>query len=167
VNPSQRGHSVSVAGIVIDGQGRALLVRRHDNGHWEPPGGVLELDETVVDGVRREVREETGLDVEVEALTGVYKNMGRGVIALVFRCHATSGTLHPTDETSDFVWADPGQLDDLLSEAYAVRVTDALDRARHPCVREHDGVHLLPAPSGVYHPSWHGGDPVGPPRIAK
>jgi ADP-ribose pyrophosphatase YjhB (NUDIX family) len=57
-----------------------LHVQRRDNGHWKPLGCGLELDEAIVDGVRREVREETGLDVEVEALTGVYKNMRRGVI---------------------------------------------------------------------------------------
>ena len=36
-------HSVSVAGVIIDDQHRALLIRRRDNQHWEPPGGVLEL----------------------------------------------------------------------------------------------------------------------------
>jgi len=38
-------HSVSVAGVVVDDQDRVLVIRRRDNGHWEPPGGVLELDE--------------------------------------------------------------------------------------------------------------------------
>lgn len=74
-------HSVSVAGIVIDESDRVLLIQRRDNGHWEPPGGVLELGETFEQGVIREVREETGLRVEVERLTGVYKNMNRGVVA--------------------------------------------------------------------------------------
>lgn len=39
-------HSVSVAAVITDDQGRALLIQRRDNGHWEPPGGVLELGET-------------------------------------------------------------------------------------------------------------------------
>jgi 8-oxo-dGTP diphosphatase len=55
--------------------------------------GVLELTETIHDGLRREVREETGLDIEPGALTGVYKNMPRGIIALVFRCKITGGQL--------------------------------------------------------------------------
>ncbi|WP_338071509.1 NUDIX hydrolase [Actinomadura bangladeshensis] len=42
--------SVAVAGIVIDAQGRALLIRRPENGRCEPPGGVLELEETFADG---------------------------------------------------------------------------------------------------------------------
>jgi 8-oxo-dGTP pyrophosphatase MutT (NUDIX family) len=57
-------HSVSVAGVIVDGCGRALLSRRRDNQRWEPPGGVLELAESIEDGLRREVREETGLEVE-------------------------------------------------------------------------------------------------------
>src|SRR5215469_17032025 len=86
-------HSVSVAGIVVDDHGRALLIRRLDNRRWEPPGGVLELGEAIHDGLRREVREETGLDVEPIALSGVYQNMPRGIIALVFRCKITGGAL--------------------------------------------------------------------------
>ena len=77
-------HSVSVAGVVIDENGRALVIQRRDNGHWEPPGGVLERDEAIIEGLLREVREETGLIVEPVALTGVYKKMRLGVVALVF-----------------------------------------------------------------------------------
>jgi ADP-ribose pyrophosphatase YjhB (NUDIX family) len=66
-----------VTGIVTDEHGRALLIQRRDNHQWEPPGGILELDESIDDGLRREVREETGLDVEPVALTGVDKNMSR------------------------------------------------------------------------------------------
>ena len=80
---SERKHSVSVAGIIVDAAGRALLVQRRDNGHWEPPGGVLELDESISDGLRREVSEETGLDIQPERLTGICKNMPLGVVALV------------------------------------------------------------------------------------
>src|SRR5580658_5805778 len=72
-------HSVSVAGVVVDDQGRARLIQRRDNHHWEAPGGVLELGESIDDGLRREVREETGLDVEPVMLTGVYKNMKHGI----------------------------------------------------------------------------------------
>ena len=84
--PNTPQHSVSVAGVVVNDDGEVLVIRRRDNGHWEPPGGVLELGETFEEGVRREVLEETGVLVRVDRLTGVYKNMKRGVVALVFRC---------------------------------------------------------------------------------
>ena len=53
-------HSVSVAAAILDDAGRFPVIRRADNGHWEPPGGVLELDESITDGLIREVHEETG-----------------------------------------------------------------------------------------------------------
>jgi 8-oxo-dGTP diphosphatase len=74
--------------VVVDGQQRALLVRRRDNLHWEPPGGVLERDESIQAGVCREVREETDLSVRPLSLSGVYKNMSRGIVSLVFRCRS-------------------------------------------------------------------------------
>ena len=136
-------HSVSVAGIVVRDDGRILAIQRRDNQHWEPPGGVLELDETFEEGVRREVREETGVDVEVERLTGVYKNMPRCIVALVFRCHPLGTAVTSTDEASRIDWLTVDEITRDMSEAYAIRVTDALlDRPR---TRSHDGIALLTA----------------------
>jgi 8-oxo-dGTP diphosphatase len=135
-------HSVSVAGVIVDDQQRALLVRRRDNKHWEPPGGVLELGESIPAGLCREVKEETGLSVMPEILTGVYKNMARGIIALVFRCQVLGGQLATNDEVSGFQWATPDEVTSLTTEAYAVRILDALDSQR-PAIRQHDGVNLL------------------------
>lgn len=136
-------HSVSVAAVVVDDSGRALLVRRRDNGHWEPPGGILELGEDILQGLRREVAEETGLDIEVGALTGVYKNMSRGIVALVFRCRHAGGSLRMTGETAEARWVSRAEAAELADPAYAVRVTDALDRAAPPAIRAHDGVRLV------------------------
>lgn len=85
-------HSVSVAAAVIDDDDRILAIRRRDNGQWEPPRGVLELDESIHDGLVREVQEETGLTISPGPLTGVYKNMARGIVALVFRCSVVDGS---------------------------------------------------------------------------
>ncbi|GAA3143274.1 NUDIX domain-containing protein [Planomonospora alba] len=141
----QNTHSVSVAGVIIDDHGRALLTQRRDNGHWEAPGGVLERDEDIITGLVREVREETGLHVEPIALTGVYKNMARGIVALVFRCKVTDGQLTETDETRAFRWVTADEVRALASEAFAVRVLDAMRDNQMPAVRQHDGVHLIGA----------------------
>jgi ADP-ribose pyrophosphatase YjhB (NUDIX family) len=136
-------HSVSVAGVVIDEDGRALVIRRRDNARWEPPGGILERDETITEGLLREVREETGLIVEPVALTGVYKNMSRGILALVFRCRAVSGALSENSEVTGFRWVRESEVNSIMSEAFAVRILDALRHSPVPFVREHDGVRLV------------------------
>jgi 8-oxo-dGTP diphosphatase len=135
-------YSVSVAGVIVDDEGRALIIQRRDNGHWEPPGGILEHGETIEDGLRREVYEETGLKVEARALTGIYQNMRRHIIALVFRCRALGGQPSPTPEAVALRWVAESELAHLMDPAYAARVIDAL-RAGEVEVRPHDGVTLL------------------------
>src|SRR5699024_4523117 len=113
--PSTPLHSVSVAGAVIREDGRMLVIKRRDNGNWEPPGGVLELDETPEEGVVREVLEETGIHVEVDQLTGVYKNMTRGIVALVFRCKLSSGVELTTSESMAVEWRSEEHTSELQS----------------------------------------------------
>ncbi len=134
-------HSVSVAGIVVRDDGRILVIQRRDNQQWEPPGGVLELDETFEEGVRREVLEETGVDVQVDRLTGVYKNMRRNVVALVFRCRPLGAGLHSTPEAARVAWLTVDEITRNMTAAYSVRVTDAL--SDESIARVHDGVNLL------------------------
>ncbi|MEV6675221.1 NUDIX domain-containing protein [Streptomyces sp. NPDC051162] len=137
-------HSVSVAGAVVREDGYVLAIRRADNGHWELPGGVLEIAESPEAGARREVLEETGIEVEVQRLTGVYKNMTRGIVALVFRCTPVGGSERTSGESVAVSWLAPEEVTAMMAEAYAVRLLDALsDDAPH--VRIHDGWRLIPA----------------------
>jgi ADP-ribose pyrophosphatase YjhB (NUDIX family) len=135
-------HSVSVAGVVVDDQGRALIIQRRDNGNWEPPGGVLEHGETIEDGLRREIYEETGLKIEPGPLTGVYQNMPRNIIALVFRCKVVGGSLTPNDEAVDFRWVAQDSVASIMTTAYAVRIMDGLANTS-VAVRAHDGTDLV------------------------
>ncbi|MEU5128222.1 NUDIX hydrolase [Streptomyces mobaraensis] len=135
---------MSVAGIIVDDQDRALLIKRRDNGHWEPPGGVLEAGETIPDALEREVLEETGIKIATPAvLTGVYKNMTGLIVSLVFRCEAIDGNPTTGAETRALRWATRDEVVELADEAYAIRVLDALDAAKPPAVRAHDGVRLV------------------------
>ncbi|MFF9067857.1 NUDIX hydrolase [Streptomyces sp. NPDC014891] len=135
-------HSVSVAGAVVREDGRLLAIRRADNGTWELPGGVLELTEAPEEGVAREVWEETGIQVEVEELTGVYKNTTRGIVALVFRCKPSGGEERTSTESTAVEWLTPEEIAARMTEVYAVRLLDALDN-KGPHIRSHDGQHLL------------------------
>ncbi len=143
MNTQPARHSVSVSSVITDDHGRVLLVQRRDNSRWEPPGGVLEVRESIQDGLCREVREETGLEVEPVALTGIYKNMARGIIALVFRCAVTGGRLAVNDEVAAFRWATEADVTHLAAEVYAVRILDALHDMTVPAVRQHDGEHFV------------------------
>lgn len=129
----------SACGIAFDEGGRVLLQRRSDNGHWNLPGGRLELGESLAAACARELREETGLEVEVLRLVGVYSdpaittvgyadgNVVQYVVAL-FECRAAGGTLQPDDESADLGWFDPRALPEPFSPNHRVRVADALER---------------------------------------
>src|SRR5687767_1098738 len=66
----------SVVAIVRDDQGRVLVIHKTDNDLWALPGGGHEIGESIADSVVREVKEETGYDVEVTGITGTYTNPG-------------------------------------------------------------------------------------------
>lgn len=134
-------HSVSVAGIVVRDDDRVLVIKRDDNGHWEAPGGVLELDESFESGVQREVLEETGLAVTVERLSGVYKNLTHGIVALVYRCRPVGGEPHATKEAREIRWMTKEEVQSAMTPAFGVRVLDAFDEV--PQSRAHDGVNLV------------------------
>ncbi|MET9490925.1 NUDIX domain-containing protein [Nocardia sp. NPDC006630] len=58
--------------LVVDDQGAILLQRRRDSGNWSLPGGIMEIGETLEECVVRETKEESGLDIEITGLLGIY-----------------------------------------------------------------------------------------------
>ena len=141
-----RRHSVSVAAVVIDDCQRVLAIKRRDSGAWQPPGGILELDEEIEAGLTREVLEETGVSVWPVALTGLYKHVDRGILSLVYRCRPRPGMpAHETDEAAAISWLSLAEAEHCMDPVFFIRVKDAFDydlglRNRGPRVRHHDGV---------------------------
>ena len=83
--------AVAVGALVFDGDGRVLLVERGNPpgaGLWSVPGGRLETGETLAQAVAREVREETGLVVEVGALACVVERITEGYHFVILDYHA-------------------------------------------------------------------------------
>lgn len=139
-------HSVSVTGIVTRDDGRVLVIKRADDGRWVPPGGVLELEETPQQCCAREVREETGYEVEVGSLTGVYKNMNLGVVSLAFRCRPVGGKARTSQESVAVRWLTLDEIKKDVPEARAIRVFDALSEDCAPAARAHDGSRIIESP---------------------
>jgi len=112
----------SASAIVTDEQGRILLVKRRDNTLWALPGGGHDIGETIASTAVREVKEETGLDVEVTGLVGVYTNPHHVVaftdgevrqqFSLCFTTILLGGDLAIDHESTDIAWAHP---DDILT----------------------------------------------------
>jgi ADP-ribose pyrophosphatase YjhB (NUDIX family) len=136
-----------VSAVIVDEGGRMLLQQRTDNGRWGLPGGAVEFGESIVEALHREVREETGLAIEIGRLIGVYshpdchqitKYADGNVFHFVstcFECRPTGGTLTLGDETSGLAWfAPPAWPPDLLP-VHRIRIDDALARATSPFVR--------------------------------
>ena len=142
MEPQSPRHSVSVAAAIVNAEERVLAIRRRDNGQWEPPGGVLELDEPIHQGLVREVQEETGLTIQPGPLTGVYKNMARGIVALVFRCSVLEGSPCASAEAVALRWLSADEIREHMDEAYAVRMLDALLDGP-ATIRSHDGLAVL------------------------
>jgi len=137
-------HSVSVAGIIENRNREVLVIRRRDNDDWYPPGGIVEAHETFEEALIREIKEEMNVLIRPVRLTGVYKNMSLGIVALVFLCRYISGDPTPTLEAREVCWIAAGEIPGIMREAFAIRVSDALQAGTtNPVVRIHDGTHLI------------------------
>ncbi len=106
---------VGVGGVAI-AEGRALLIRRGSpplEGEWSIPGGMLEVGETIEEGVRRELAEETGLEVRVVEFIEVFERIfpdqdGRTkyhFVILDYLCAVESGEARAASDVSDVAWA--------------------------------------------------------------
>ena len=136
-------HSVSVAGVVTNNKNEVLLIKRADNGNWEIPGGVLENLEKIQEGVHREIMEETGVEVQINFLSGIYKNIPVGVVALVFNCSYVGGDLLTSSESVEVKWVKAENLSSLVKETSVIRIFDSLDYTGSPQIRNHDGIKIL------------------------
>ncbi|MFD6948847.1 NUDIX hydrolase [Nocardiopsis sp. TSRI0078] len=125
---------VGVTAVVIGEEGGVLLHRRADDGRWSTPGGILEPEEEPARAVVREVREETGVEVEVERLASVaaqepftYPNGDRAqFLDLAFRCRPVGGAPDAGgDETLEVRWFAPNALPDMPQ-----RILDRIGYAR-------------------------------------
>ena len=109
---------VGVIGAVFSDEGHLLLIKRPDSGLWCMPCGMADMNETAEECVRREVKEETGLDVEVDCLVDVFTILaGRYGLpytgyCIMYHCIPTGGQLTTSIESEEVGYYDHTKITD-------------------------------------------------------
>lgn len=110
------------ASAVVTRNGRALLARRARppfEGYWDLPGGFIEPDEDPITAVKREVREETGLEIEVLDLLGIfpdrYGEAGEPTLNIHYLARAGTGEPRPADDVAEVRWFGPAELPETVA----------------------------------------------------
>jgi 8-oxo-dGTP pyrophosphatase MutT (NUDIX family) len=107
--------------IVVNNDGEILLIHRTDNDNWALPGGAMDLGESLVQTAVRETAEETGINVEVTGLVGIYTDPrhvilytsdgeARQEFSVVFTARPLSGEPTPSSESREVHWVAPGKI---------------------------------------------------------
>ena len=141
-------HIIAAAGIVVNDKNEILMIKNNRRG-WEFPGGQVEVGENVIDAVKREILEETGIDVEVGELFCISSNTGKypgynGVkeiptkIMLDFICRAKGGMPVPSDENSETAFIPKSSVPELIrTPAYIERYKAFLEYTGRPTYLEY------------------------------
>ncbi len=138
---------VATNGFIRDETGKILMQRRSDIDFWGMPGGNVEIGESVEQGVVREVFEETGLQIRVERLIGIYSEPesypfmrypdGYTVhyITHVFTCDYFAGELRVSEESTDIGYFPADNLPKNTLLSHRIRIDDALTGLVSPFIR--------------------------------
>ncbi len=114
----------AASALVVDGDGAILMQLRADNGLWALPGGTMQLGESIATTAVRETKEETGLDIEISGLVGIYTDP-RHIIAyadgevrqqfnVCFTARVVGGSLASSPESAAVEFIDRTRLDTLV-----------------------------------------------------
>ncbi|MFD9068914.1 NUDIX domain-containing protein [Streptomyces lasiicapitis] len=135
----------SVTAVVRDDAGRLLLIHKTDNDLWALPGGGHDIGERIGDTVVREVSEETGLDVEIDSIVGLYTDPEhvlayddgevRQQFSICFRARPVGGSLRTSSESKEVRWVHPTDLDGLdIHPSMMLRIRHGLEARQVPYI---------------------------------
>jgi ADP-ribose pyrophosphatase YjhB (NUDIX family) len=141
--PAPNSLVVATSAVVTDDNGHILLQRRADSGNWALPGGGMDMTESLTDSVIREVKEETGFDVEVTGLVGTYTDP-RHIIAytdgevrrqfnICYTARITGGQLAISDESTEIRFVAPDEIENLpMHHTQRLRIIHYLEKRDSP-----------------------------------
>jgi 8-oxo-dGTP pyrophosphatase MutT (NUDIX family) len=141
--PKANSLVVAVAAVIRDDDGRLLMIQRSDNGVWALPGGAQDIGETTREAAIREVEEETGIEVEITGVSGVYSDP-RHVIAyddgevrqefsVVFHGRPIGGALRGSNESRHAAWVNPTDVPNLkIDRSMRLRIEHGLEERSEP-----------------------------------
>ena len=135
----------STVAFVTDDEGRVLLIQRSDNGDWALPGGGHDLGERIADTAIRETKEETGLDVEITGIIGLYTDPGhlieysdgevRQQFSIAFRAKPVGGQITTSAESVRVAWIGADELDQLpINPSMRMRIRHGLANVSEPYI---------------------------------
>jgi ADP-ribose pyrophosphatase YjhB (NUDIX family) len=135
----------AASAVVADQAGGILLIERTDNGLWTIPGGGMEVGETIAQTAIREVKEETGVDVAVQRLIGIYSNPRHVVeysdgevrqqFSVCFACTVTGGQLATSSESRQVGFFAPEKIKAMpVHESIRLRIRDYLESHPNPVI---------------------------------
>lgn len=107
-------HHVSVAALVTNEKGEVLLVKSPWRG-WEYPGGLIEPGESFQEALHREIREESGVQVEITGFVGICKNIEKNIVNIDFTARYIGGELTTSEESTEVIWTSPEEAMKLIT----------------------------------------------------
>jgi ADP-ribose pyrophosphatase YjhB (NUDIX family) len=132
-------YQVGVFAAIFNDQNQVLLCHRNDYDLWNLPGGGLESDESPWDGVVREVKEETGLDVKVTRLAGIYHKPQKQEIVFQFICEIIGGEITLNDEADKINYFSIADIPKNTSPKQVMRIHDILENPSTVVMKTHTG----------------------------
>ena len=130
-------HKTVVAAFAFIRKEETILLVKQGYGHqfWSLPGGVMEEGESIDQAAIREVKEETGLNIRLEKLIGVYSKPSEGALALTFVGEVVGGELRADNEIIEVCFFPLANLPENIREHLSQRVDDFIAALPHPVIR--------------------------------
>lgn len=130
-------HIVAVGGLVLNEKDEVLLINNPCKG-WEYPGGIVEVGETLPQGLIREVKEETGVNIEIVDFIGIYSNTEKKqgfngvkevptIVTIDFVCKYVSGELKTSEESCEVGWFSKSKALEIIKSKQKLRLERALN----------------------------------------